>query len=63
MNRTDSTISSAVSLFSSLLFYLYARERKIDTGPYVMVGAFVGSLVGDIIVDSLKQQKNECPNI
>ena len=54
MTRTDNTIVSAASLLTSLLFYFYAREAKRDTGPYVMIGAFVGSMIGEVAIDTFK---------
>lgn len=54
MTRTDNTIVSAASLLTSLLFYFYAREAKKDTGPYVMIGAFVGSMIGEVAIDTFK---------
>lgn len=57
MNRTDNTIVSASSLLTALFFYLYAREAKKDIGPYVMIGGFIGSLIGDVLVDTCMNKR------
>lgn len=54
MNLRDKTIISGVTLFSSLTMYWYAKHTQKDTGPYVMIGAFVGSIIGELIAQTGK---------
>lgn len=54
---TDKTIVSSVTLVSSLFAYLYAKEAGKDTVPYVMMGGFIGSLLGDAIVEKVTKSK------
>jgi uncharacterized membrane protein YfcA len=55
---TDKTIVSSVTLVSSLFAYLYAKEAGKDTVPYVMMGGFIGSLLGDAIVEKVTKSKH-----
>ena len=49
---TKQTVVSASTLAVSLLAYCYARKAGRDTVPYVMVGGFVGALIGEVIIES-----------
>lgn len=53
----DKTIVSTSTLLVSLLMYWFARSTKKDAVPYVMLGGFVGSIVGEAITDNLNKQK------
>lgn len=53
----EKTIISAATLLSSLLAYWYAKSYGKDTGPMVMLGGFVGSLVGEQIADMIIKDK------
>ena len=46
----EKTIVSTVSLAASLATYFYAREANKDVVPYVMVGGFIGAILGEAIV-------------
>ncbi len=46
----DKTIVSSSTLAVSLLAYWYARKMKQDAVPYVMIGGFIGALIGETIV-------------
>ena len=50
----DKTIVSSATLLTSLLAYWYARETGKDSVPYVMMGGFIGSIIGETIVESAK---------
>ena len=54
----DKTIVSSVTLISSLFAYLYAREAGKDTVPYVMMGGFIGSLLGDAIIEKVSKSNH-----
>lgn len=45
----DKTIESGSALLVSLVAYLYAKKNQKDTVPFVMLGGFIGSLIGEII--------------
>ncbi len=53
----EKTIVSASTLLVSLLAYCYARTAKKDAAPYVMLGGFIGSIIGETISESLNKQK------
>jgi hypothetical protein len=54
----EKTIISASTLFTSLLAYWYAKENQKDGVPFVMFGAFVGSIIGETIIESIKKKDN-----
>jgi hypothetical protein len=49
----EKTIVSAISLASSLAAYFYARETQKDVMPYLMVGGFLGVLLGELIAGAV----------
>lgn len=51
----ERTIVSTSTLLSSLLAYWYARAVKKDAAPYVMLGGFIGSIIGDTLADQFKK--------
>ena len=56
----EKTIVSGVSLVASLATYFYAREAQKDVVPYVMVGGFIGAILGEAIAGIvLSQQDNK----
>lgn len=52
----DRTVVSAFALLSSLGAYYYAKQYNKDTTPHVMIGGFLGALVGEIIFEQSKKQ-------
>lgn len=42
-------IVSASTVLSSLIAYWFAKEAKKDAVPYVMIGGFLGSIIGETI--------------
>ena len=55
----EKTIVSTATLATSLLMYFYARNAEKDAVPYVMIGGFMGAVIGESIVEYLnKQDKN-----
>lgn len=54
----EKTIISTVTLFTSLLAYWYAREAEKDSVPYVMMGGFLGSIIGDALAEKVTKSDN-----
>lgn len=60
----EKTIVSSVSLAASLATYFYAREASKDVVPYVMIGGFIGAILGEaisgiVLGDKDKNKKDE----
>ena len=55
----EKTIVSTATLITSLLGYWYAREMGKDTSPYIILGGFVGSLIGETIVENRNKRNNK----
>jgi uncharacterized membrane protein YfcA len=55
----EKTIISTATLLTSLLTYWYAKEANKDAVPYVMMGGFLGSIIGETIVETIS--KNNKP--
>ena len=49
----EKTIVSGITLLTSLLSYWYAREANKDAVPYVMMGGFLGSIIGETIAEKV----------
>ena len=45
----EKTIVSSVTLLASLTTYFYAKVVQKDAVPYVMVGGFIGAIIGETI--------------
>ena len=54
----EKSIVSTVTLFTSLLAYWYAREAQKDSVPYVMMGGFLGSIIGDALAENVTKSNN-----
>lgn len=54
----EKTIVSTVTLLTSLLAYWYAKEAQKDSVPYVMLGGFLGAIIGEGIVEKVNQSNN-----
>jgi uncharacterized membrane protein YfcA len=54
----EKTIVSAATLVTSLLGYWYAKDLDKDTSPYIILGGFIGSLVGETIVEHRNKRNN-----
>ena len=52
----EKSIVATATLISSLLSYAYAREAGKDAVPFVMIGGFLGSIVGETIVEASKNK-------
>lgn len=49
------TIVSAMTLIGSLAAYFYSKHYVKDAVPYVMVGGFIGAVLGEAISDLVKK--------
>ena len=56
--KEKSSVATA-TLLTSLLSYLYAREADKDAVPYVMIGGFLGSIIGETIVEAAKKNNTK----
>lgn len=45
----EKTIVSSVTLLASLGTYFYAKVAHKDAVPYVMLGGFIGAIIGEAI--------------
>ena len=54
----EKTLVSTFSLFTSLASYMYAKETGKDGVPYVMIGGFVGAVIGEVIFEKMKSNNN-----
>lgn len=59
----EKTIVSSVTLLASLSTYFYAKVAHKDAVPYVMVGGFIGAIIGEaisgIVLKNDKDDKNK----
>ena len=55
----EKSIVATATLLTSLLSYLYAREADKDAVPYVMIGGFLGSIIGETIVEAAKKNNTK----
>ena len=55
----DKSIISAMTLALSLAGYFIARHEAKDTAPYVMIGGFIGEIIGESIVDAIRKNDKE----
>jgi hypothetical protein len=54
----EKVIISASTLTFSLVTYLYAKHAEKDAIPYVMIGGFVGGLIGELIAGAVNDNNN-----
>jgi hypothetical protein len=55
MKLKEKAIITGFSVGSSLLGYWYARTMGKDTTPFVLIAGFIGTVIGEIIVDKAEQ--------
>jgi uncharacterized membrane protein YfcA len=58
----EKTIVSTTTLATSLLAYWYARETGKDAVPLVMLGGFIGSIIGEGLAEQVKQNEQNNGN-
>ncbi len=51
----EKTIVSAFTLTASMVSYFYAKSVQKDTVPYVMVGGFIGAVLGELVAEAIKE--------
>jgi uncharacterized membrane protein YfcA len=54
----EKSIISASTLVVSLLTYWYAKTANKDAAPYMLLGGFLGSLIGETIVEQINKSNN-----
>ena len=54
----EKSIVSTVTLLTSLLAYWYSKQVQKDAVPYVMMGGFIGSIIGETIVEKVTKSNN-----
>ncbi|MGZ4038470.1 MAG: hypothetical protein ACXVPQ_11620 [Bacteroidia bacterium] len=52
MKITKDKIISTFTLVGSLASYYYGRAHAKDVVPYVMIGGFIGAIVGEVIASA-----------
>jgi uncharacterized membrane protein YfcA len=58
MESRDRTVIATTTLISSLAFYWYAKANGKSEVPYVMIGGFIGAIVGELaLLETTKKQK------
>ena len=55
----EKTIVSTITLAASLVSYFYAKESDKDAVPYVMIGGFIGAVIGEVIVGAINSSNNQ----
>jgi len=54
----EKTIISTCTLMVSLACYIYAKNSGKDAAPFVMVGGFIGALLGEFIASTFPDDNN-----
>ena len=54
----EKTIVSTVTLLTSLVAYWYSKQAEKDSVPYVMMGGFIGSIIGETIAEKVSKSNN-----
>jgi len=52
-------IVSAATMLTSLGAYLYAKDYSKDAIPYVMIGGFVGAVVGEAVANMISTKREK----
>jgi hypothetical protein len=55
----EKTIVSTATLAASLLMYFYAKNAQKDAIPYVMIGGFMGAIIGESIYEYFNKNKKQ----
>jgi uncharacterized membrane protein YfcA len=54
----EKVIVSAFTVAGSLATYFYAKHSEKDLAPFMMIGGFLGALIGETVVASLSKGKD-----
>lgn len=57
----EKVIVSSFTLITSLTGYFYARSADKDAAPYVMIGGFIGAVLGEAIANTFCNHDNGKP--
>jgi len=55
----EKAIVSSFTLITSLTGFYYAKSKEKEVMPYVMVGGFIGALLGEAIAHTFCNEENE----
>ncbi len=55
----EKTIVSSVTLLASLTAYFYAKTVQKDAVPYVMIGGFIGAMIGEAVSGIVIKNDND----
>ena len=55
----EKTIISTTTLAGSLLMYFYAKSVQKDAVPYMMIGGFMGAIIGESIYEFINKDKKK----
>ena len=55
----EKTIISTTTLAASLLMYFYAKSAEKDAVPYMMIGGFMGAIIGESIYEFFNKNKKQ----
>jgi presenilin-like A22 family membrane protease len=55
----NKSITATGTLLGSLAAYYYAKQTGKDATPYVMIGGFVGTLIGELISSNGNNNSNK----
>ncbi len=55
----EKTIISSATLLTSLVAYWYAKASGKDAAPFVMLGGFVGSIIGEAVADHVNKEPKD----
>jgi hypothetical protein len=54
----EKTIVSTVTLLTSMVAYWYSKTAQKDSVPYVMMGGFLGAIIGETIAEKVTKSNN-----
>lgn len=53
--QTDRKVIAAMTVITSLAFYWFAKAKGKQETPYVMIGGFLGSILGEAIAENIRK--------
>ena len=59
----EKALVSSFTLISSLTGYYYAKSKDKEAMPYVMIGGFIGALLGEAIAHSFCNEEEVKINV
>jgi uncharacterized membrane protein YfcA len=58
--QPEKKVIAAMTVLTSLAFYWFAKANGKQETPYVMIGGFLGSILGDAIAENIRKNN---PNL